>query len=145
MQPHLSALYRRIRAAVFSAAGRNPMGYSCSYRDELRAARTIAAVAADPPRRLRADGPLTLWRTPLGEMWAPARADEHFMRMLTIEQRLNLYGYTPRHGDVLIDCGANIGMFSKPALDRGTATIVCFEPFGENLSALRRNIGQHID
>lgn len=46
-----------------------------------------------------------------------------------------------REGDVVVDCGANIGEFSIFCLSRG-ANVFSFEPDPTEFSALRRNLGE---
>lgn len=140
MKTHLWALYRRLRTSLFRAAGRNPFHFSASYRDELEAVRVLRQVAANPPRALRTEGDLVQWETPVGNMWAPRRADATFMGMLSVEHLLGVYRYTARPGDVVIDCGGNIGMFSLPAARNGAALVIAFEPCPENIPAFRRNL-----
>lgn len=49
--------------------------------------------------------------------------------------------YDPADGDVVLDFGANIGLFSIWIARRApTATVLAFEPFPENYSALRANL-----
>ena len=47
-------------------------------------------------------------------------------------------------GDVVLDCGANVGVFTRVALDRGARIVVAIEPAPENLESLRRNFRQEI-
>ena len=49
--------------------------------------------------------------------------------------------YTPRDGDVVLDIGANIGLFSIWIARRAPrASVLAFEPFVENCEAMRRNL-----
>ena len=50
-----------------------------------------------------------------------------------------------RPGDVVLDCGANIGVFVREALDAGAKTVVAIEPAPENIECLRRNFKSDID
>ena len=50
-------------------------------------------------------------------------------------------GYSLREGDVVIDIGANIGVFSAyAALQARGVTVYAYEPFPENASLLRSNL-----
>ena len=96
----------------------------------------------DPQVRLqRTDGGLNLWSTPEGNVW-----DVHgntILPMLMAEQQLDIYelaGHEVRRGDVVLDCGANIGLFTRKALSRGAALVVAIEPAPLTLEALRRNL-----
>jgi FkbM family methyltransferase len=47
-------------------------------------------------------------------------------------------------GDTVLDCGANIGAFTRRALDAGARVVVAIEPAPENVQCLRRNFPQEI-
>ena len=49
-----------------------------------------------------------------------------------------------RPGDVVLDCGANIGLFTKEALAAGAELVVAIEPAPRNLECLRRNLASEI-
>lgn len=50
-------------------------------------------------------------------------------------------GYEIRDGDIIIDVGANIGVFATYAATRApSVTIYAYEPFPENVSWLRKNV-----
>ncbi len=144
MDAHLWALLRRLRTAGFSILGRNPFGFSAKYFDELHTMQTIQRAHANPPRRVRDHAELTLWRTLVGDLWAPRRADEHFLGMLIVETLLNVYRYSGRGGEVIFDCGGNIGMFTRHALQTYPTLVVAFEPCAENIPAFRRNLEDEI-
>lgn len=45
-----------------------------------------------------------------------------------------------REGDVVLDIGANIGIFAHRAEQRGASKVICFEPFGPSYDCLVKNI-----
>ena len=47
-------------------------------------------------------------------------------------------------GDVVIDCGGHVGVFSALALDKGAAKVVAVEPDPVNVECLRRNFRKEI-
>ncbi len=47
-------------------------------------------------------------------------------------------------GDVVVDCGAHVGVFNDMALRRGASKVVAIEPDPVNLECLRRNFVQEI-
>ena len=60
---------------------------------------------------------------------------------------MKIYGTGARGvqpGDVVLDCGANIGIFSKTALASGARLVVAVEPAPDTLECLRRNLGREI-
>ena len=48
------------------------------------------------------------------------------------------------NGDIVIDCGAHVGVFTDMALRRGASKVVAIEPDPVNLECLRRNFRQEI-
>jgi FkbM family methyltransferase len=50
-----------------------------------------------------------------------------------------------RQGDVVLDCGAHVGVFSHRALARGAGKVVAIEPSPRNAECLRRNFAKEIE
>ncbi|MCK9416168.1 FkbM family methyltransferase [Candidatus Dojkabacteria bacterium] len=42
-------------------------------------------------------------------------------------------------GDVVVDCGGNIGIFSSMAIDMGASRVLSFEPFPNNFELNKKN------
>ena len=91
---------------------------------------------------------LELWRTQLGELWVPGPGQE-LMELLVWEQMFQkVYSHDlvqVRPGDVVIDCGAHVGMFTRLALRMGAQLVVAVEPERMNLVAFRRNFAQELE
>jgi FkbM family methyltransferase len=88
---------------------------------------------------------LDLWSTPQGNMWTVH--GEQMLIFLEWEQAHDIYepaGHEVRRGDIVLDCGANIGVFTRKALSRGAALVVAIEPAPQTLNALRRNFDAEI-
>lgn len=51
------------------------------------------------------------------------------------------YGCVINEGDVVVDIGANIGMFTRRASERGASRVVSFEPMSLSYSCLVENVG----
>jgi FkbM family methyltransferase len=88
---------------------------------------------------------LVKWTTSWGVFWAPPATSVPF---LIGEQKTRVYGDGPRRvqkGDVVLDCGANIGTFTKEALVAGAAKVVSIEPSERNIECLRRNFAKEIE
>ena len=47
-------------------------------------------------------------------------------------------------GDIVLDCGAHVGSFSRFAFDHGAAKVIAFEPMQSNIECLRRNFAAEI-
>jgi FkbM family methyltransferase len=88
-----------------------------------------------------------LWNTPNGKWWAPARTTIGGITVILAEQRVKAYGdgvYGVRPGDTVLDCGANIGMFTREALNKGAKQVIAVEPAPENIECLKRNFANDI-
>ena len=87
---------------------------------------------------------LIKWTSPWGPFWAPKATSIPF---LLSEQILRVYGDGPRRvqpGDVVIDCGANVGTFTREALMAGASKVVAVEPSTQNVECLRRTFAKEI-
>ena len=63
------------------------------------------------------------------------------------ERSLDCYGGNTqgvRSGDVVLDCGANVGVFVREALDAGARLVIASEPSPENLACLQRNFRNEV-
>jgi FkbM family methyltransferase len=98
-------------------------------------------VATDPKSGLE------LWDTRLGRLWIPAPGSD-VIRHLEWEQTVQkVYEHPAVHvqrNDVVIDCGAHIGGFTRVALDAGARLVVAIEPEQANVTALKRNFEPEI-
>jgi FkbM family methyltransferase len=92
---------------------------------------------------IRTDGRFSLWSTPLGDYWVPSASKDAILYDLG-EQKRNIYGSRIRPGDIVLDAGANVGVFTRKALAAGAAKVVAIEPGPENLECLRRNFATEI-
>lgn len=95
-------------------------------------------------RQLDSEGPFEVWETPSGKWWTPPSTP---VMLLLIEQEIDVYsasdgGVEP--GDVVIDCGANVGAYSRHALDSGASLVVAVEPSPMNVASLEKNFAKEI-
>ncbi len=92
------------------------------------------------------DSSFHYWLTPDGDYWIP-RGSDHVLPVLVAQQKANIYGiniYGIEKGDVVLDCGAHIGIFARKALALGASRVIAIEPAPENLECLQRNLRQEI-
>ncbi len=89
---------------------------------------------------------VALFDTPLGRFWAPKRNQGSLPAMISEVEGSE---YTDmRHpvepGDVVLDCGANVGVFTRHALQKGARLVVAIEIAPENIRCLKRNFADEI-
>jgi len=97
-----------------------------------------------PVQRLEDDtkAGLESWQTMLGNLWIPSPGED-VIKHLQWEQVVERVYHHPlvhvRPGDVVIDCGAHIGAFTRVAMRTGAHMVVAIEPEQTNLLAFQRN------
>lgn len=87
-----------------------------------------------------------LWDTPSGRFWIP-KGSRYALPFNLAEQRRRIYGndqQSARAGDIVLDCGANVGVTVRVWLAAGAKQVVAIEPAPENLECLRRNFKDEI-
>ena len=98
-------------------------------------------------RREEADACATLWETKVGEFWA-ASQDRDLLDFLIIEQTVaGVYHRDPvavRPGDIVLDVGSHLGVFTRLALSRGARTVVAIEPAPKNLACYKKTFANEI-
>ncbi len=86
------------------------------------------------------------WRTPRGLLWIPS-GEGYGLPFNLSEQENAIYGTgerAVRAGDIVLDCGANIGVYTRTALDAGARLVIAIEPAPENIECLRRNFTSEV-
>lgn len=144
--------YRRTRVVLFSVAGRNPIAtapHALPLRVEWNAVRALRESLKHPPVAIGRDAEgRTLWQTAAGQFWTPPGAGGHYVGQLAGEMKAGVYDLSrlDRLGrpGVVFDCGANVGFFTRLAIEHGASRVVCFEPSPENAGCLRKNLETEI-
>jgi FkbM family methyltransferase len=128
-------IYGAAAAAAFSQVPPLPAPHFSASESTARLVQTDAA------------GRLELWRTKLGDLWIPAPG-RHVIAHLEWEQsEQKVYEHAAarvRAGDVVVDCGAHIGAFTRVALRAGARMVVAIEPEPSNIAAFRRNFDKEL-
>lgn len=93
-------------------------------------------------RRLATEGGQVLFDTPAGRWWAP-ETNASGLQFGLAEHDRRPYGL-PQAGDVVLDVGANVGLFTRAALEAGASVVVAVEPVPANVESLRRNFAEEI-
>jgi len=138
-------MYRPTSAIMLVLAGRSQ---GCGWRQALDSRRQAVLQIETKDRILKQSREVEqdpagfhLWQTPRGRYWMPAGSD-YVLPWNLAEQERKIYGtgeLAVRAGDIVLDCGANVGVYVREALDAGAKLVVAIEPGPENLECLRRN------
>ncbi len=141
--------YPPVRLITWVAAGRSPV---CSLTQALQSVDNLKRQVAykdqilNSSKLLEQDLGYELWDTPKGRYWVPS-GSRYVLPFNLAEQQRKIYGtgdYGPHAGDIVLDCGANIGVTVHEELAAGAKTVVAIEPAPENLECLRRNYRKEI-
>ena len=149
-----AAVVVRLHPPVFvwglAAAGRSPM---CSVGDLMVGANTryrLGETAQEMRSRCQTieqdEAGFDLWETPLGAFWIPA-GNGWPLQVLVAQQLVEDYGNRDQgvqQGDIVLDCGAHVGVYTRKALQSGAAVVVAIEPSPQNIECLRRNFREEI-
>ncbi len=136
-----------LRYAVMAAVGRNycPEGAAGSAAGERAVRERLRRKLERAARVVARDGAFAQWDVNGERYWMPAGS--RILPGMLAEQKTALYdsaGQKVRPGDVVLDCGANIGLYTLAALDQGASLVVAIEPALDNVECLRRNLAPQI-
>ena len=81
-----------------------------------------------------------LWETPFGPFWG--RSDDRELVGFLMQEQFtgSIYEHEPvvlHQGDVVLDVGANLGTFTRFALNRGARRVIAFEPEPVNIACFK--------
>lgn len=137
--------YPPFRLLALAATGHSPV---CPLGMALQSTANEREQIAAKDRILRAshfvkrDGALELWQTPAGGFWIPA-GNRYVLPFNLAEMERHVYGQGEHFihpGDIVLDCGASDGDFSRVALAAGAGLVVAIEVAPTNIECLRRNL-----
>jgi FkbM family methyltransferase len=139
--------YSPFRILTLVASGRN---YGCPRDLAFEADRNAKALLSAKAKFetvsavVRQEGADELWRTPKGEYWFP-KGESLAFHLAEQERKIYGEGDTGVHpGDVVLDAGAHVGVYTREALAAGATKVIAIEPAPENLALLRRNLEAEI-
>ncbi len=140
----------KFRTGMLSVLGRSPdcpFSRAIAAPDELANQITIKdKLVAESKIMEKRDG-YHRWHTPAGDYWIPSGSESTLQYSLAEQARM-IYGtgeQAVKEGDVVFDCGANIGQFTRIALRAGAKRVIAIEPAPENLECYRRNFSGDIE
>lgn len=91
---------------------------------------------------------LLQWQSPIGTFWLPSEEGVNSLLDMArvIQQDVYTYrGRSVRPGDVVLDCGAHVGSFTRKALDKGASLVIAIEPSAKKVECLRKNFAAEIE
>jgi FkbM family methyltransferase len=93
----------------------------------------------------RVDAGMEVWDTPLGQFWVPPSSASR-LHIVIGEQMRDIYQAASmvHTGDVVMDCGADVGTFARNALSRGASRVIEVEPAPWKEPCLRKTFGREI-
>lgn len=142
----LSAYYARDQIRILAVPVLRPSRACFSYATRQSQER-LAVEIRTRSRLLQRENAFELWETPHGSYWIPEGSVSGLTFTLA-EQVRDIY-QNPEHrvnkGDVVLDCGAAVGVFVRTALSRGAGKVVAIEPSPRNVECLRRNFAGEIE
>jgi FkbM family methyltransferase len=77
-----------------------------------------------------------------------AEGSEQSVLVFLAQQQNRIYGegsWSVHKGDIVLDCGANITVYTREALDEGAALVIAIEPAPVNVECLRLNLKLEIE
>ena len=97
-------------------------------------------------RLLKEEKSLELWHTPDGDFWIP-KGNRYVLPFNLAEMHQHIYG-TGEHfihnGDIVLDCGASDGDFTRVALQAGARQVVAIEISPSSAECIRRNLADQV-
>jgi len=142
--------YPPARLFALAVAGRSP---ECPIANALKAAENLRLQIRYNDEIIKASKLLEtdpagyqLWETPAGRFWNPT-GSRWVLPYNLAEQRRRIYGndrQSARPGDIVMDCGANVGVTVRVWLAAGAKKVVAIEPAPENIEVLHRNFKNEI-
>jgi FkbM family methyltransferase len=144
-----SAVYPPVCAAGVIILGRGP---DCPRIEALQAYKryfstsAIQAKYTKDSRLDQFDGAYQHMQTSRGPFWEPKIQGSAVVAQLAeIDAKYANFPGTPIHaGDIVLDCGANVGTFTRYALQLGAKKVIAIEPAPNNVESLRRNFATEI-
>jgi len=137
------------RLLALVAAGHSP---NCPMSHAVRCNSNVVEKTRIKDRILAAshlvkeESGLELWDTPKGQYWIP-KGNRYVLPFNLAEMEQHIYGIGEHFihaGDIVLDCGASDGDFTRQALQVGAQTVVAIEISPSSAECIRRNTASEI-
>jgi FkbM family methyltransferase len=141
--------YPPARLLALVATGKSPVcpvSKALRSRSHLEELGTIKDRILLASKLVREDNGLELWDTPKGQFWIPA-GNRYVLPFNLAEMEEHVYGegeHFIHPGDIVLDCGASDGDFTREALKAGAAKVIAIEITPASIECLRRNLATEI-
>ena len=128
--------YPPARLFALAVAGRSP---ACPIASAIQSAENVRLQILYKDEILRASklvetdpAGYELWDTPAGRYWIPA-GSRYVLPFNLAEQKRRIYGndqQSARAGDIVLDCGANVGVTARVWLHRISVRLILLFQYG---------------
>jgi len=142
-------IFPPVRLFALVAAGRSPvcpMSLALQCKSNVDEKILIKDRILAGSRLMKEESGLELWHTPKGEFWIP-KGNRYVLPFNLAEMEQHIYG-TGAHfihaGDIVLDCGASDGDFTRLALEAGAKTVVAIEISPSSAECIRRNLAAEV-
>src|SRR5579859_608883 len=132
---------REVVTAASGSCSFNQVSYGERFQKDIG---RVGAVMFKESHKVQGDGMYELWSTPQGRFWYPTTLTYGDAYVLG-EEEFDIYRTGRiKPGSIVLDCGANVGTFTRRALNRGAAKVVAIEINPVLQEALRRTFANEI-
>jgi FkbM family methyltransferase len=141
--------YPPARLLGFVAMGRSPVcpiGKALKSRARLEEVGHVKDRIFLASKLVKEENGLELWDTPKGPFWIP-KGNRYVLPFNLAEMESHEYGegeHFIHQGDIVLDCGASDGDFTREALKAGAAKVIALEITPASIECLRRNLAEEV-